>query len=243
MNRKCKNSPDSYCYICGSFTLKRCRRQLSPHVMKLYELYFGCKVGDQDKRWAPHVCCVGCSSSLSAWYKGTGSGLTFGVSMIWRRCRRQLSPHVMKLYELYFGCKVGDQDKRWAPHVRCVGCSSSLSAWYKGTGSGLTFGVPMIWRRCRRQLSPHVMKLYELYFGCKVGDQDKRWAPHVRCVGCSSSLSAWYKGTGSGLTFGVPMIWREPLDHSTDCYFCLTDIQDLLTHLYSKEIVIQLLYF
>ena len=56
MNRKCKNSPDSYCYICGSFTLKRCRRHLSPHVMELYELYFGCKVGDQDKRWAPHVC-------------------------------------------------------------------------------------------------------------------------------------------------------------------------------------------
>ena len=75
------------------------------------------------------------------------------------------------------------------------------------------------------------MKLYELYFGCKVGDQDKRWAPHVCCVNCSSLLSAWYKGTGSGLTFGVPMIWREPLDHSTNCYFCLTDIQGLLTPL------------
>ena len=98
-------------------------------------------------------------------------------------------------------------------------------------------------KRCKRQLLSHVMKLYELYFGCKVGDQDKRWAPHVCCVGCSSSLSAWYKGTGSGLTFGVPMIWREPLDHSTDCYFCLTDIQGLLTHLYSKEIVIQFGYF
>ena len=81
-----------------------------------------------------------------------------------------------------------------------------------------------------------------VYFGCKVGDQDKRWTPHICCVGCSSSLSAWYKGTGSGLTFGVPMIWRQPLDHSTDCYFCPTDIQGLLTHLYSKEIVIQLLY-
>ena len=33
MDRKCKNSPDSYCYICGSVTLKRCKRQLSPHVI------------------------------------------------------------------------------------------------------------------------------------------------------------------------------------------------------------------
>ena len=87
------------------------------------------------------------------------------------------------------------------------------------------------------------MKLYELYFGIKFGDQEKRWAPHVFCVGCSSSPSARCRGTGSGLTFGVPMIWREPLDHSTDCYFCSTDIQGLLTHLYSKETVIQFGYF
>ena len=68
----------------------------------------------------------------------------------------------------------------------------------------------------------------------------KRWAPHVCGVDCAISLSAWYKVTGSGLTFGVPMIWRELVDHSTHCYFCLTDIQGMLTHIYSKEIVIQL---
>ncbi|XP_076057286.1 uncharacterized protein LOC143034826 [Oratosquilla oratoria] len=77
----------------------------------------------------------------------------------------------------------------------------------------------------KRQLTQRVKKLYELYFGCKVGDQDKSWAPHICCVRCTSSLSAWVKGKGTGLMFGVPMVWREPKDHSTDCYFCLTDIK------------------
>ncbi|XP_076066912.1 uncharacterized protein LOC143040106 [Oratosquilla oratoria] len=80
-------------------------------------------------------------------------------------------------------------------------------------------------RQYKRQLTQCVKKLYELYFGCKVGDQDKSWAPHICCVRCTSSLSAWVKGKGTGLMFGVPMVWREPKDHSTDCYFCLTDIK------------------
>ncbi|XP_076033585.1 uncharacterized protein LOC143020748 [Oratosquilla oratoria] len=80
-------------------------------------------------------------------------------------------------------------------------------------------------RQYKRQLTQRVKKLYELYFGCKVGDQDKSWAPHICCVRCTSSLSAWVKGKGTGLMFGVPMVWREPKDHSTDCYFCLTDIK------------------
>ncbi|XP_076037944.1 uncharacterized protein LOC143030832 [Oratosquilla oratoria] len=80
-------------------------------------------------------------------------------------------------------------------------------------------------RQYKRQLTQRVKKLYELYFGCKVGDQDKSWAPHICWVRCTSSLSAWVKGKGTGLMFGVPMVWREPKDHSTDCYFCLTDIK------------------
>jgi hypothetical protein len=50
-------------------------------------------------------------------------------------------------------------------------------------------------------------KCYEHYFGCKVGDQDKPWAKGSRCM-----------------PFAIPMVWREPMDHVSDCYFCLTRI-------------------
>ncbi|ESN93183.1 hypothetical protein HELRODRAFT_181296 [Helobdella robusta] len=63
-----------------------------------------------------------------------------------------------------------------------------------------------------------------LYFGCKLGDQDKNWAPHVRCARCASSLSSWANRTGGGPAFGVPMVWREPQNHCTDCYFCSVSI-------------------
>ena len=34
---------------------------------KIYECYFGCKVGDQDKKWGPHVCCISCATILREW--------------------------------------------------------------------------------------------------------------------------------------------------------------------------------
>jgi hypothetical protein len=44
-------------YVCGDLTLKDQERNLIPVVKKCYELYFGCEVVDQGKKWAPHICC------------------------------------------------------------------------------------------------------------------------------------------------------------------------------------------
>ena len=51
---------------------------------------------------------------------------------------------------------------------------------------------------------------YSLYFGCKVCDQDKKWASHMCCTTCSSKVSAWVNYKGHSVTFVVPVIWREP---------------------------------
>lgn len=82
--RQCKNSPDKFCYICGRYVLKSQGRTMTIDVKKAYFLYYGCKVGDQDKHWAPHSSCVSCNVTLIQWMKGNRSCMPFAVPMVWR---------------------------------------------------------------------------------------------------------------------------------------------------------------
>ena len=66
---------------------------------------------------------------------------------------------------------------------------------------------------------------YKYYFGCKVGDQDKKWAPQICCNSCNTQLLRWVVGKQKKILFALLMIWREPTDHVTDSYFCLTNIK------------------
>ena len=75
----------------------------------------------------------------------------------------------------------------------------------------------------RRSFTPLIKKFCEYYFGYKVGDEDKSWAPHFCCVTCARLLAAWAKGSRF-MPFAIPMVWREPTDHVSDCYFRLTSI-------------------
>jgi len=56
MPRNCFNCADNFCYICGEVTFARQRKAITALVKKVYNLYFGCKIGAQDKSWAPHIC-------------------------------------------------------------------------------------------------------------------------------------------------------------------------------------------
>ncbi|XP_066463509.1 uncharacterized protein [Eleutherodactylus coqui] len=91
MARNCKNSPDAFCYICGQFTLLSQRRKITPEISKIYKLYFGCPLGDQDKKWAPHVVCTGCSSLLRDWLNKQKPSFRFAVPMIWREPKDHLT--------------------------------------------------------------------------------------------------------------------------------------------------------
>ena len=74
----------------------------------------------------------------------------------------------------------------------------------------------------RRSITPLIKKAYHLYFGCKLGDQDMKWTPHIVCKSCAIRLGVWINRKGMAMPFADPMAWREPSDHSSDCYFCLT---------------------
>ena len=64
---------------------------------------------------------------------------------------------------------------------------------------------------------------YHAYFGMPVGDQDKRWAPHVICEFCRRTVEGWRRGEKRAMRFAILRIWRELSNHHSDCYFCMVD--------------------
>lgn len=77
----------------------------------------------------------------------------------------------------------------------------------------------------KQAISTFIKQCYFAYFGCKLGDQDKPWAPHIVCKTCVENLRFWFNGQRKSMPFGVPMIWREPTNHANDCYFCMTNVR------------------
>jgi hypothetical protein len=71
MSRKGLNHADTFCFMCGELTFKSQRRNFTPLTKKCYELYLGCKVGDQGKYCAYHICCVTCVRLLTGWVNGS----------------------------------------------------------------------------------------------------------------------------------------------------------------------------
>jgi len=81
----------------------------------------------------------------------------------------------------------------------------------------------------KNKITDFVKQSYLAYFGVRLGDQDKSWAPHIACKTCVELLRSWTKGKRQ-LKFGIPMVWREPKDHVTDCYFCMNDMRGYNMH-------------
>ena len=76
----------------------------------------------------------------------------------------------------------------------------------------------------RRNISEFVKRAYYCYFNVKIGHQDKPWPVYKVYHSCEENLLQWTKGTNE-ITFKISMVWREPRDHTTDCYFSLTNVK------------------
>jgi hypothetical protein len=77
-----------------------------------------------------------------------------------------------------------------------------------------------------QSLTPKVKKYYELYFGYEVGDQNKNWTPYFCSFICVKRLAGWVK-CYRHMNCAKPMMWRDPQEHLTDCYFCTTQIKGI----------------
>ena len=82
MNRACVNHPGNFCYICGKFTTKDQRKNLAKRLKAAYQSYFGIKLDNQDKSWAPHNCYTTCFSGLTQWLLGKKSSMLFYIPMV-----------------------------------------------------------------------------------------------------------------------------------------------------------------
>lgn len=77
----------------------------------------------------------------------------------------------------------------------------------------------------RRPIYQTTKYYYSLYFGLEVTNQGEDWAPSIVCNTCEANLSMWMRGKRLAMPFGIPMVWRKPQNHSTDCYFCQTIVR------------------
>ena len=81
--RSCRNKPDVFCYICGEYTIAPNRKPVTSFLTRAYHAYFGIKLADQDKAWAPHIVSKVCIETLRRWTNGKRS-LNFGIPMVLR---------------------------------------------------------------------------------------------------------------------------------------------------------------
>ncbi|EFN85777.1 hypothetical protein EAI_07695, partial [Harpegnathos saltator] len=69
-------------------------------------------------------------------------------------------------------------------------------------------------------ITQNIKTCYFEYFNIEIKNLDKPWVAHIICTTYYQGSRYWLKGKRSDMRFGIPMIWREPTDYITSCYFC-----------------------
>jgi hypothetical protein len=84
-------------------------------------------------------------------------------------------------------------------------------------------------KKQRQNINFFFKTAYFVYFGIKLGDQDNLWAPHTVCSVCVEDLRNWTKGKKKTLQFGIPNVWRQPINHVEGCYLCMCTLKGFNT--------------
>lgn len=80
---QCKNSANSFCYICGQFCPVSQRKAISENLKLWYLVYFGRSIENLDKDWTPNFACKSCEVNLCTWWNGKRQCMPFGTPMLW----------------------------------------------------------------------------------------------------------------------------------------------------------------
>lgn len=76
-NRGCKNSPATFCNVCGEFIVKNNQRNINDFGKNSI---FWCK--NQEKYWPRHKVCCACVEDLRKRYKKEMKSFKFAVPMV-----------------------------------------------------------------------------------------------------------------------------------------------------------------
>ncbi|CAH2086043.1 unnamed protein product [Euphydryas editha] len=77
------NNPNTFCYVCGEYVVKKLRKPITEFVKKAYFAYFKIEIKDLDRPWLPKIVCKMCIEHLRQWTSGKRAHMKFSVPMIW----------------------------------------------------------------------------------------------------------------------------------------------------------------
>ena len=91
----------------------------------------------------------------------------------------------------------------------------------------VALSVGILWWE-NKDITFFVKIVYFAWFGIKVGDQDRLLAPHTVCSVCVGVLRNCTNGKKKALRLRIPMVWRQPINHTDDCYLVCVNWKALI---------------
>lgn len=99
--RCCVNNPNTFCYICGEYVVKKFRKPITDSVKKTYVDYFKIEMKALNKPWVPNIVCKLCSEHLRQWENGKRNHLKYSVPMIWTEPKNHIDDCYFCVVELH----------------------------------------------------------------------------------------------------------------------------------------------